>query len=163
MRKRQREGKTSLCFLMKTNSESFLCPQLGAEVLGVKGVEKCPHSWLTAVEPELMGVRALRSAVMVQSLICSRGEVLWGRSQRCYVRVDSGLLNCSSRKKPSVPTLTGHVAKRCSLMGCCQPAHQGEGNTFCQGWKLKSDQRGRSVIRKDHITQRWQFWSIENR
>lgn len=125
MRKRQRGEKSSLCFLVKANSESCLCLQLRAEALGVKGVEKCPHSLLTAVEPELMGVRALRSApMMVQSLICSRGGVRRGCSQRCYVRVDSGLLDCSSRKEPSVTTLAGHVAERCGLMGCCQPAHQ---------------------------------------
>lgn len=131
------KGKTSLCFPLKTNSESFLCLQLGAEALGVKGVEKCPHSLLTAVEPELMGVRTLRSAVMVQSLICSRGEVLWGCNHWCYVRADSGLLDCSSRKKPSATTLAGHVAKRCSLMGCCQPAHQVKGNTFLPGMKAE--------------------------
>lgn len=61
---------------MKANSESSLCLQLGAEASGVKGVEKCPHSLLTAVEPELMGVRALRSVLMVQRLICSRSSPL---------------------------------------------------------------------------------------
>lgn len=60
------------CCLVKTYSESLLCLQLGAEALGVKGVEKCPHSLLTAVEPELMGVRGPRSALLVRSLICSR-------------------------------------------------------------------------------------------
>lgn len=65
-------GKNSSCFFVKTNSESLLCLQLGAEALGVKGVEKCPRSLLTAVEPKLMGVRGLRSALIVRSLICCR-------------------------------------------------------------------------------------------
>lgn len=42
----------------------------------MKGVEKLAHSWLTAVDTELMGVRGLGSAATAQSLIGSRGEVL---------------------------------------------------------------------------------------
>lgn len=76
-----REGKNSLCLLVKTNSERFLCLWLHAKAPGVKGVEKCPHSWLTAVEPELMGVRAPRRVVTVQNLICSRVEILRGSSR----------------------------------------------------------------------------------
>lgn len=84
-------GKNSSCFLVKTISESLLCLQLGAEALGVKGVEKCPSSLLTAVEPKLMGVRCLRSALIVRSLICCR-RLLWGYSQRFFVQL--GLLGC---------------------------------------------------------------------
>lgn len=36
---------------MKTNSKSLLCLQFVAQAFGVKGVEMCPHSSLTALEP----------------------------------------------------------------------------------------------------------------
>ena len=97
------------------------------------------------------------------NVLSALGAVLWGCSQRCHIRGDPGLLDCSGRKEPSVTTFTGHVAKRCSLMGCCQTCSSREGNTFCQDWKLKSDQQGSTGIRKDHTAQRRRLWSRRNR
>lgn len=45
---------------MKTNSKSLLCLQFVAQAFGVKGVEMCPHSSLTALEPVLIGVGRVR-------------------------------------------------------------------------------------------------------
>lgn len=58
-RKKTRK-KISLNFLMKTNSTSLLCLQFVAQAFGVKGVEMCPHSSLTALEPALIGVGGVR-------------------------------------------------------------------------------------------------------
>lgn len=59
-------GGTSLRLLVKANFEKFLCLPLASEALEMKGVEKGPHSWLTAVKPEMMGVRAQRESYLLQ-------------------------------------------------------------------------------------------------
>lgn len=50
--------KTSLSLMVKTNFEWLLCLWLRTEAMEMKGVEKGLHSWLTAVKPKMMGVRA---------------------------------------------------------------------------------------------------------
>lgn len=52
--------KIHLHFLVKSNSKSLLCLQSVAQASGVKGVEMCPHSSLTALEPALIGVGRAR-------------------------------------------------------------------------------------------------------
>lgn len=49
-------------FLVKTNSKSLLCLQFVAQAFGVKGVEMCPHSSLTALEPAPMSSLMVLSA-----------------------------------------------------------------------------------------------------
>lgn len=79
-----------------------------------------------------------------------RLKVFWGCSQPMLC--PGRLLNCSCRKVPSVTSLTGHVAKRCSLMGHCHPPHQVRGSSLSHSWKLKSDLEGHLGVRKNHPT-----------
>lgn len=63
------KGENSLCMLVKTNTERFLCLWGLALRDSLKCVEKCPHSRLTAVRPEMMGARALPAVMIGSNLI----------------------------------------------------------------------------------------------
>lgn len=55
-----KEKKISLDFLVKTKSKSLPCLQFVIQAFGVKGVEMCPHSSLTALELAPIGVGGVR-------------------------------------------------------------------------------------------------------
>lgn len=107
---------------MKTRSESLLCLRLGAEASRVKGVEKCAHSLLTAVGPELMGVGGPRKerADSSESYLSS-GESSGAAASDFRVQMKSGLLDCLRRREPSVTALAGHVG--CFLIRRSGPIH----------------------------------------
>lgn len=56
----------------------------------MKGVEKGLHALLTAVEPDLMGVRALRSVVTAQSLLrLQPADVMSGQTPQLFMQKSS--------------------------------------------------------------------------
>lgn len=111
--KTRQRGKTSLCFLVKTNSQGVLCPRLNAEPLGVKGVEKRVHSWLTAETPALLGVKAPGRDGCSESYLLQRLGVLRWRNMLKKTWVSPAV----QAERKHMQHLSAQTARKCCYMG----------------------------------------------